>query len=84
MRARHTASRLVQYLLLQALIAILCIFVLVRPLPEPPSNYVVTGFQRQRPRRDPPRDAARFRAHARLDAGPRGLHRTFHLERARG
>jgi len=45
MRARHTASRLLQYLLLQALIAILCIFVLVHPLPEPPSNYVVTGFQ---------------------------------------
>ena len=44
-RARHTGSRLVQYLLLQALIAVLCIFVLVRPLPEPPSNYVVTGFQ---------------------------------------
>jgi signal transduction histidine kinase len=41
---RNTASRLVQYLLLQALIAILCIFVLRQPLPEPPSNYQVAGF----------------------------------------
>ncbi|MGH6741617.1 MAG: sensor histidine kinase, partial [Bradyrhizobium sp.] len=44
LRARNTGSRLVQYLLLQALIAILCIFVLRQPLPEPPSNYLVASF----------------------------------------
>ncbi|HEY7842691.1 MAG TPA: ATP-binding protein [Bradyrhizobium sp.] len=44
LRARNTGSRLVQYLLLQALIAILCIFVLRQPLPEPPSHYLVASF----------------------------------------
>jgi len=44
LRARHAASRLVQYLMLQALIAILCIFVLRQPLPEPPSNLLVSSF----------------------------------------
>jgi signal transduction histidine kinase len=43
-RARNTATRLVQYLLLQAVIAALCIFVLSRPLPEPPAETLVTSF----------------------------------------
>ncbi len=43
-RSRHSASRLLQYLLLQALIAILCIFALRHPLSEPPSRYAVTAF----------------------------------------
>jgi signal transduction histidine kinase len=43
-RARHTASRLVQYLALQAVIALLCIVVLHRPLPEPPSSTLVASF----------------------------------------
>jgi signal transduction histidine kinase len=43
-RARNTASRLVQYILLQAVIAALCIFVLSRPLPEPPPDMLVTSF----------------------------------------
>jgi signal transduction histidine kinase len=43
-RARNTASRLVPYILLQAVIAALCIFVLSRPLPEPPADTLVTSF----------------------------------------
>jgi len=44
LRGRPTASRLAQYLLLQALIAALCIFVLRLPLPEPASRYLVSDF----------------------------------------
>jgi len=44
LRARKTASRLVQYLLLQAVIAALCILVLRHPLPEPPSRTLLTSF----------------------------------------
>ena len=43
-RARNSAARLVQYLLLQAVISALCIFVLSRPLPEPPADTLVTSF----------------------------------------
>ena len=43
-RRRLKLSRLVQYVLLQALIAIVCIFALRQSLPEPPSNYLVTEF----------------------------------------
>jgi len=43
-RARTSAARLVQYLLLQAVISALCIFVLSRPLPEPPGDTLVTSF----------------------------------------
>jgi signal transduction histidine kinase len=44
LRARTGAARLVQYLLLQAVISALCIFVLSRPLPEPPADTLVTSF----------------------------------------
>ena len=44
LRARHTAARLVQYILLQVAIAALCIFVLRLPLPEPASRYLVSEF----------------------------------------
>ena len=40
-RSRTFASRLAQYLLLQAVVAALCILALRHPLPEPPSRYVV-------------------------------------------
>jgi signal transduction histidine kinase len=43
-RARNTASRLVQYILLQAAIAALCIFVMRLPMPEPPAATRVTAF----------------------------------------
>ena len=43
-RSRNWASRLFQYVLLQALIAIVCIFALRQPLSEPPSRYLVTAF----------------------------------------
>jgi signal transduction histidine kinase len=43
-RARNSTARLVQYLLLQAVISALCIFVLSRPLPEPPADTLVTSF----------------------------------------
>jgi hypothetical protein len=44
LRSRKEASRLFQYILLQALIVIACIFALRQPLPEPPSSYRVTAF----------------------------------------
>jgi hypothetical protein len=43
-RSRKQASRVLQYVLLQALIVIVCIFALRQPLPEPPSRYLVTAF----------------------------------------
>jgi signal transduction histidine kinase len=43
-RRRLRASRLTQYVLLQALIAILCIVALRQSLPEPPSRYLLTEF----------------------------------------
>ena len=43
-RSRASASRLVQYILLQALIVIVCIFALRQPASEPPSRYLVTTF----------------------------------------
>ena len=43
-RSHNWASRLFQYVLLQALIAIVCIFALRQPLSEPPSRYLVTAF----------------------------------------
>ena len=43
-RSRKQASRVFQYVLLQALIVIVCIFALRQPLPEPPSRYLVTAF----------------------------------------
>jgi len=44
LRSRKGASRLVQYVLLQAVIAALCIVVLRLPLPEPPAQYRVVDF----------------------------------------
>ncbi|XIA65225.1 hypothetical protein ACFIOY_02110 [Bradyrhizobium sp. TZ2] len=41
-RGRLQASRLLQYLLLQALIAAACIFALRQSLPEPPAEYLIT------------------------------------------
>ena len=38
------ASLLVQYLLLQPVIVVLCLFVLRVPPPEPSSRYLVTDF----------------------------------------
>jgi signal transduction histidine kinase len=43
-RSRNWASRLLQYVLLQALIVIVCVFALNQPLSEPPSRYLVTAF----------------------------------------
>jgi signal transduction histidine kinase len=44
LRGRGTASRLVQYILLQVLIAVLCIVLLRLPLPQPPDQLEVAGF----------------------------------------
>ena len=44
-RRRLPSSRLVRYLLLQALIAAACIFALMQSLPGPPSEYLVETFQ---------------------------------------
>ena len=44
-RRRLQTSRLVQYLLLQALIVAACIFALRQSLPGPPAPYQVTAFQ---------------------------------------
>jgi len=44
LRARNGAARLVQYVLLQAVIAALCILVLHHKLPEPPARTQVTSF----------------------------------------
>lgn len=44
-RRRLQTSRLVQYLLLQALIVAACIFALRQSLPGPPSEYLVTAFK---------------------------------------
>jgi signal transduction histidine kinase len=44
-RRRLQTSRLVQYLLLQALIVAACIFALRQSLPEPPAEYQVTAFR---------------------------------------
>jgi signal transduction histidine kinase len=38
------ASRLAQYVLVQALIAIVCVFVLHQSLPQPPSRYLLSEF----------------------------------------
>jgi signal transduction histidine kinase len=43
-RSRKLVSRLAQYVLLQALIAALCILALRHPLPEPPARYLVGDF----------------------------------------
>jgi signal transduction histidine kinase len=43
-RRQLRASRLLQYVLVQALIVIVCIFVLREPPSEPSSNYLVTAF----------------------------------------
>jgi signal transduction histidine kinase len=43
-RARNTASRLLQYILLQAVIAALTILVLRLPLPEPSPRFLVSDF----------------------------------------
>jgi signal transduction histidine kinase len=43
-RSRKQGSRLFQYILLQAAIALLCIVALRHPLAEPPARYLVTGF----------------------------------------
>ena len=44
-RRRLQTSRLVQYLLLQALIVAACIFALRQSLPAPPAEYQVTAFR---------------------------------------
>ncbi|MBR1194947.1 histidine kinase [Bradyrhizobium sp. AUGA SZCCT0240] len=44
-RRRLQGSRLLQYVLLQLLIAIACGFILRQPLPAPPENYAVTEFR---------------------------------------
>ena len=44
-RRRLQTSRLVQYLLLQALIVAACIFALRQSLPGPSAQYQVTAFQ---------------------------------------
>ena len=44
-RRRLQTSRLIQYLLLQALIVAACIFALRQSLPEPPAEYQVTAFR---------------------------------------
>lgn len=44
-RRRLQRSRLIQYLLLQALIAAACIFALRQSLPEPPVEYLVATFR---------------------------------------
>ena len=41
---RARPSSLLQYVLLQALIVILCVVALQRPLPEPPARYAVAEF----------------------------------------
>jgi signal transduction histidine kinase len=43
-RSHKQASRLLQYVLLQSLIVIVCIFALRHPLPDPPSRYRMTAF----------------------------------------
>ena len=43
-RARNTAARLAQYILLQAVIAAMLIFLLQRKLPEPPAGMQVASF----------------------------------------
>jgi signal transduction histidine kinase len=43
-RRQLRAFRMLQYVLVQALIVIVCIFVLREPPPEPSSNYLVTAF----------------------------------------
>lgn len=43
-QARQTASRLALYVLLQAVIAALCIILLRLPLPEPPASTLAGGF----------------------------------------
>jgi len=44
LRGRGTASRLARYVLLQVVIAMLCIVLLRLPLPEPPDSLEVGGF----------------------------------------
>ena len=44
-RRRLQASQLVQYLLLQVLIAAVCIFALRQSLPGPPAEYEITAFK---------------------------------------
>ena len=43
-RRRLQSSRLVQYLLLQALIAGACVLALLQSLPRPPAEYQITTF----------------------------------------
>ena len=44
-RRRLWTSRLVQYLLLQAVIAGVCVLALLQSLPGPPDHYQVTAFK---------------------------------------
>ncbi|MBR1250757.1 histidine kinase [Bradyrhizobium sp. AUGA SZCCT0169] len=44
-RRRLQVSRLLQYVLLQLLIAVVCGFILRQPLPAPPENYALTEFR---------------------------------------
>jgi signal transduction histidine kinase len=44
-RRRLQTSRLVQYLLLQAVIAGACVLALLQSLPEPPAQYQITAFK---------------------------------------
>jgi signal transduction histidine kinase len=46
-RSRKFASRLAEYVLLQVVIAALCILALRHPLPEPPSRYLAGAFTLQ-------------------------------------
>ena len=44
-RRQRKVSRVIQYLLLQALIAALCVLALRQSLPEPPAKYLITEFR---------------------------------------
>jgi signal transduction histidine kinase len=46
-RSRKFASRLAEYVLLQVVIAALCVLALRHPLPEPPSRYLAGAFTLQ-------------------------------------
>jgi hypothetical protein len=44
-RRRRQPSRIIQYVLLQALIAALCVLALRQSLPQPPEKYLITEFK---------------------------------------
>ena len=44
-RRQRKTSRIIQYLLLQALIAALCVLALRQSLPAPPAEYLITEFR---------------------------------------